>query len=1363
MSSCTQPGCTGSIVDGYCDVCGSPGPVDAAARPRRPRATSRRPPSAHPRPAPPRPRPSPTARPARSPAAPARSSTATATCAAPPRTLPPAPVEAQTNPVSGPGASVATSASRVQSAAIGSKRAGSTGTGVTRRTRSGSPAGARRPARRRPDRRPARAARRRHQGDHAAPGGPRGQASPARSAATRSAAASTASPVGTEGFCPNCGQEFSFTPKLQPGDLVGGQYEVAGALAHGGLGWIYLARDRNVSNRWVVLKGLLNSGDPDALAAAIAEQQFLAQVEHPLIVEIYNFVTHEGAGYIVMEYVGGKSLKQILKDRMRANNGAYDPLPVDQALAYILELLPAFQYLHDLGLVYCDFKPDNLIQVGDAIKLIDLGGVRRIDDQESAIYGTVGYQAPEVAEVGADGRLRHLHDRPHPAGALHGVPRLPGHLPPHACRRSTRRPLFAAARLALPPDRQVLRGRSGRPVRVRRRAARPAARRAARGRRRPDSGTALTSAASVLFESPAASRVRSPAGTSCPAARGHHRPAARLAVHDRQRRPAPAARGPRGRARGQRRGVARPLPTRRWSSLTSAAATSYADELLAEDPWDWRALWIDGLAAMQEEDWATAKSAFNAVYQQVPGELAPKLALAIACEKGGLPEVAEGLYQTCAATDATYVAPAAFGLARVRADREDTPGRGRRARHGAVHQPGLPGEPAAARRGAARRRRRWTSPCSTRRCARSSRSSIDGPTRQRYTVRILTQALRVVTPSNAAAQWHQHRLGPGDRDGTSGTGSRRRYRAAGPRRPASRGPGRAGQPGERRTELDPDMSESTSARRAPETACPSCGVGVPEGARFCETLRGAARRRRRDPVDAAGDGAADDLGDARSARRPAARRTRGRPAARPRPSSVPALRGRGRSGRLLRDVRRPRRRPSATTSARPRRPGSPGSATAASSTTATRTRWRCSPASSPGRAPSWSSSTASPTRSTPTSRRWPAPRRPARCCGRRSRPGWARRRAGRGAIAKVLRRRRGRSQRRDRRDHRPRLDQPGVGDVRGRRARGHPDRARQHRRLPRLLAARRGPGRPAHGRRLGRPAADRQAGVPARSPRPAERPRDHQVARAGRARHRPAPSAASRSPVPAGCSPARTGCGTTRPSPSALAAQVAAAGTADRPRRLALALVAFANAAGRSRQHHRRGGPRGADAGRAVRRTSASAAARRATATAAGAECQRHRTRDRHRSRRSPMAEFTATVYQNEFLPDGGTDVNAIVTVTCTGAGTAGQTGAGDGRRDHHRRHVRLDGAGDDGGRQVRGPGGAGGDRRRHLVRDHLRFGPRDAGLPAGDLRPGPGADGPADPAGGGPRRSGASSAAAVRRSAPGSTSPARSSRPSRR
>src|SRR5215469_292006 len=60
-------------------------------------------------------------------------------------------------------------------------------------------------------------------------------------------------PGRVEGFCRNCGAKFDFRPRLQPGELVAGQYEVLGCLAHGGLGWIYLARDRNVSDRWVVL------------------------------------------------------------------------------------------------------------------------------------------------------------------------------------------------------------------------------------------------------------------------------------------------------------------------------------------------------------------------------------------------------------------------------------------------------------------------------------------------------------------------------------------------------------------------------------------------------------------------------------------------------------------------------------------------------------------------------------------------------------------------------------------------------------------------------------------------------------------------------------------------------------------------------------------------------------------------------------------------------------------------------------------------------------------------------------------------------------------------------------------------------
>ncbi|MER6270740.1 tetratricopeptide repeat protein [Streptomyces sp900105755] len=212
-------------------------------------------------------------------------------------------------------------------------------------------------------------------------------------------------PGRTEGFCTKCGNPYSFVPKLKGGDVVHGQYEVVGCLAHGGLGWIYLAVDRAVSDRWVVLKGLLDTGDQDAMAAAISERRFLAEIEHANIVRIYNFVEHldqrTGSldGYIVMEYVGGKSLKEIANDR-RTPEGRRDPLPVEQACAYGIEALEALGHLHSRNLLYCDFKVDNAIQTEDQLKLIDMGAVRRMDDDESAIYGTVGYQAPEVAEVG---------------------------------------------------------------------------------------------------------------------------------------------------------------------------------------------------------------------------------------------------------------------------------------------------------------------------------------------------------------------------------------------------------------------------------------------------------------------------------------------------------------------------------------------------------------------------------------------------------------------------------------------------------------------------------------------------------------------------------------------------------------------------------------------------------------------------------------------------------------------------------------------------------------------------------------------------------------------------------------------------
>lgn len=201
------------------------------------------------------------------------------------------------------------------------------------------------------------------------------------------------------GICPNCGARYSFVPGLEPGTVVADQYEITGAIAHGGLGWIYLAIDRNVSDRPVVLKGLLNSSDSEAQRVAVAERQFLASVNHPGIVKIYNFVEHisergERYGYIVMEYIGGRTLKQITSDQ--SGTGL---LSVEQAMAYILEVLLAVGYLHSVGLIYNDVKPDNIMVGSDEVKLIDLGAVSPINGY-GHLYGTPGFQAPEIVKTG---------------------------------------------------------------------------------------------------------------------------------------------------------------------------------------------------------------------------------------------------------------------------------------------------------------------------------------------------------------------------------------------------------------------------------------------------------------------------------------------------------------------------------------------------------------------------------------------------------------------------------------------------------------------------------------------------------------------------------------------------------------------------------------------------------------------------------------------------------------------------------------------------------------------------------------------------------------------------------------------------
>jgi serine/threonine-protein kinase len=191
------------------------------------------------------------------------------------------------------------------------------------------------------------------------------------------------------------------------GSLLQGRYEVERVLGSGGMGQVFLARDLTL-DRPVALK-VIRPRDPrlrdrtvcdtalrDAFAA---EARIGAGLTHPAIATVHDFGFHDGEPFIVFEYIGGETLREVLRRR--------GCLPVDEARLILGPLAQALDFAHARHVVHRDLKPENIRSTGQGhFKILDLGLAQefhRAADWRFA--GTPAYTAPEqAAGLPCDGR-----------------------------------------------------------------------------------------------------------------------------------------------------------------------------------------------------------------------------------------------------------------------------------------------------------------------------------------------------------------------------------------------------------------------------------------------------------------------------------------------------------------------------------------------------------------------------------------------------------------------------------------------------------------------------------------------------------------------------------------------------------------------------------------------------------------------------------------------------------------------------------------------------------------------------------------------------------------------------------------------
>jgi beta-lactam-binding protein with PASTA domain/predicted Ser/Thr protein kinase len=185
----------------------------------------------------------------------------------------------------------------------------------------------------------------------------------------------------------------------EPGRLFGGRYEVTGPLASGGMAEVFIARDR-LLGRPVALKILHPefARDRAFIERFRREAQSAASLNDPRIVSIYDWGSDGGTYFLVMEFVEGKSLKEVIQ-----NEG---PLTPERAEEIAAEVCSALYYAHRHGIVHRDVKPANIMINGEGkTKVMDFGIARALTDsgatvtQTGTVLGTANYLSPEQAQA----------------------------------------------------------------------------------------------------------------------------------------------------------------------------------------------------------------------------------------------------------------------------------------------------------------------------------------------------------------------------------------------------------------------------------------------------------------------------------------------------------------------------------------------------------------------------------------------------------------------------------------------------------------------------------------------------------------------------------------------------------------------------------------------------------------------------------------------------------------------------------------------------------------------------------------------------------------------------------------------------